>query len=200
MEKVKTVAQFIQKHGGEGIEFEELLDIAESEDLGADISYVSTDKGRKEFGRLLEMTRIRFQIRNPWAKLRDSGASKKHDGRRLTTRTISRKKFCEFLGISTGVRLSSDVLRKAEIGDSINDETLFKIATARFVIHPGLDRPVELSEMIDVLREELTISDLERMRPAADISDSPIDTDSRSTPRGPPIAPAPRNPPPQPSE
>jgi hypothetical protein len=43
MEKVKTVAQFIQKHGGEGIEFEERLDIAEAEDLGADTSYVSTD-------------------------------------------------------------------------------------------------------------------------------------------------------------
>ena len=105
-------------------------------------------------------------MRNPYAKLRDAGLSRKHDGRQLASRPISRKNFAEFIQKSTGVRLSADVLRKAEIGESINDETLFKIATARFVVHPGLDRAMELSEMIDILRGETTISEMKRMRPS----------------------------------
>lgn len=165
MERVENVADFIVKFGDEGIDYDDLMEMAEQLDVSEDISYVSTEEGRKELGKLLTWARHRFQIQNPYKKLRDAGVSRKHDGRQLSVRPISREKFCKFIQKSTGVKITDDVLRKAETGESINDKTLFKIATARFVPHPGLDRAVELSEMIDILREELTIASMRAMRP-----------------------------------
>ena len=182
MKEVADIADFIVQHGQDGLELDSLLDWAEKFKPEDDISYESTDEGRKEFGKLLSMTRSRFLNQNSYMKNRLSGKSRKHDGRQLPCRIISRRNFSRIIESATGVKLSPDVLRKVEIGEAVNDQTLFKIATARCIVHPGLDRALTVDEMIDILRQDLTIRQMEVMRQPS-TTEEPPKTIQRSRPR-----------------